>query len=256
MAAQTSRLFQDQNRSANNAGEETFSGKADFAGQRKAGAGARKPLGDLSNAGKPVNQVHGKKVLDGSIDRGKPSISQSSKPLKSKILENNKRTARKASEKSLTGCRKALSDISNSGKPHVPEIKNKISLKSSSLTEESLHPNAIAEERILHNHQECIKSQFETAQVHQFFKTVGLEDDSDDHMTISFELPALCKLKSENECFELEEVPERLPVVQSLSAQTGSPAHCKTPSIPSSCSIWNDIAVNFKLIETPKLSKN
>ncbi|KAK7314411.1 hypothetical protein VNO77_32933 [Canavalia gladiata] len=224
MAAQTGRLFQDQDLNAH---------MNDFAGKRKTRAGGRKPLGDLSN-----------------------SVSQASKPLKLKNLETNKSTANKVSEKSLAGSRKALFDISNSGKPHVPEIKNKISLKSSSLAEESLHPSAIAEERILHDHKKCIKSQFETADAHQFFKTVGLEDDSDDHMTINFELPAISKLKSESAWLELEEVPELLPEVQSLSAQHGSPVHCRSPSLSSHFTIWDDFAVNLKLIETPKLSKN
>lgn len=90
---------------------------------------------------------------------------------KSKNLESDKRIP--ASEKLLTRGRKVLSDISNSGKPQVPEIKNKKTLKP---IEESLPPSAIAEEQILHDHKKCIKSQFETADVHQFFKTVGLED--------------------------------------------------------------------------------
>ena len=95
---------------------------------------------------------------------------------KTKNLESNRITANKASEKSRTGSRKALFDISNSGKPHFLEIKNKNSLKPSSLREEPLDPNAIAEEQFLHNHRECIKSQFEAVDVHQFFKTVGLEN--------------------------------------------------------------------------------
>ena len=220
MAARTVRLFQDQNLNAHingiglvlfgsslfhhnllvfsisrlildaGAGAGTVSGKADFMGQRKGRAGGRKPLGDLSNAGKPINQAGGKKALDGSLNLGKPSVTQPSKQLKSnnltvimndeavsakaKNLESSRITANKASEKSRTGSRKALSDISNSGKPRVPEIKNKNSLKP--LREEPLHPSAIAEEQFLHNHQECIKSQFGAVDVHHFLKTVGLEN--------------------------------------------------------------------------------
>lgn len=151
----------------------TVSEKADLTGQRKVRAGGRKPLGDLSNAGNLINHFDGKKGLDGSLYTGKPSVSQAQAPKlhKSKNLESDKRIP--ASEKSLTRSRKALSDISNSGKPQVPEIKNKKTLKP---LEESLPPSAISEEQILHDHKKCIKSQFETADVHQFFKTVGLED--------------------------------------------------------------------------------
>ena len=107
---------------------------------------------------------------------GKPSVNQAPKLQKSKNIETDKSIADKASGKSLAGSRKALSDISNSGKPQVPEVKNKHTLKPGLLIEESLPPSAIAEERILHDHKKCIKSQFETADAHQFFKTVGLED--------------------------------------------------------------------------------
>lgn len=169
------------------AGAGTVSGKADFTGQRKDRAGGRKPLGDLSNAGKTINQAGGKKALDGSLKPAKPSVSQASTQLKSNknltVIMNDEavnakaKAANKASEKSHTGSRKALSDISNSGKPHVPEIRNKNTLKMSSLTEEPFLPSAIAEEQFLHNHQECIKSQFEgVMDVRQFFKTVGLEN--------------------------------------------------------------------------------
>lgn len=63
--------------------------------------------------------------------------------------------------------------------------------------------------------------------------------------------------QSESAYLELEEVPEWLPEVHSLSVlHGGSPAvHCKTPGLSSYRTMWNDSTVNFKLIETPKLSK-
>ena len=64
--------------------------------------------------------------------------------------------------------------------------------------------------------------------------------------------------QSESAYLELEEVTEWLPEVHSLSAlHGGSPAvvHCKTPGLSSYRTMWNDSTVNFKLIETPKLSK-
>nr|ACU23182.1 unknown [Glycine max] len=255
MATRTGRLFQNQNLNVHVNGGGAVSGKADLTGQRKVGAGGRKPLGDLSNAGNLINQFDGKKALDGSLNTGKPSasVSQAPKLHKSKNLESDKRIP--ASEKLLTRGRKVLSDISNSGKPQVPEIKNKKTLKP---IEESLPPSAIAEEQILHDHKKCIQSQFETADVHQFFKTVGLDDDSDDHMEISFDLSAISKLKFESAYLELEEVTEWLPEVHSLFAlHGGSPTvvHCKTPGLSSYRTMWNDFTVNFKLIETPKLSK-
>lgn len=161
----------------------TMSGKTDFTGQRKSKVGGRKPLGDLSNAVKPINiAVDGKKAINGPLSTLKPSVSQTSKSLRSKNnleiaskeknLETDKRTGSKASKKPNTGSRRALFDISNS----VSDVKNKNNLKTSILTGKYLDPVAIAEEQMLHNHRECIKSQIETVDMHHFFKTVGLED--------------------------------------------------------------------------------
>lgn len=146
-------------------------------GHGKARVGGRKPLGDLSNAVKPIKQVDGKKA-NGSLNTVSKSLKSKNTTVinneavsaKAKNVGSNKRTASKATEKSHNGGRKALSDISNSGKPRVPEITNKSNLKS------SLCLSAIAEEEIFHNHQECIKSQIETVDMHHFFKTVGLAD--------------------------------------------------------------------------------
>ncbi|OIV91225.1 hypothetical protein TanjilG_30447 [Lupinus angustifolius] len=263
MATRTGRLFHDQNLNAHVNGEGIVSGKAGFTGQNKAKVGRRKPLGDLSNAGKPINNAVGKKPLDGSLKPGKLSEHLKSSNLtvitndeavnaKAKNVESNRKTANKASEKSQTGRRKVLGDISN-----LPVIKNKNSLKVASLTEDPpLHPSELAEEQFLHNHQKCIKSQSETVMdVHHFFKTVGLENDTDDHKPIAFELSPINKRKVECENMELEEVPEKLLEVQSPYAQQGSPAYCKTPKLPSHCTMWNNSDVNFKLMETPYLSK-
>ncbi|KAE9618563.1 hypothetical protein Lal_00047114 [Lupinus albus] len=249
MATRTGRLFHDQNLNAHVNGEGVVSGKGGFTGQNKARAGRRKPLGDLSNAGKPINHAGGKKPVDGSLKPGKLS-----EHLKSSNLtvitndESNIKTANKASEKSQTGRRKVLGDISN-----LPVLKNKNSLKVTSLTEDLLfHPSELAEEQFLHNHQKCIKSQFENVMdVHHFFKTVGLENDSDDHKPIAFELSAISKRKVECENLEFKEVPEKLLEVQSpYNTQQGSPTYCKTPK-SSHCKMWNHSDVNFKLMETP-----
>ncbi|CAL0327796.1 unnamed protein product [Lupinus luteus] len=56
-------------------------------GQSKGRTGGRTPLGDLSNARKPINQAGENKALDGSLKSGKSSASQASnKQLKSESL--------------------------------------------------------------------------------------------------------------------------------------------------------------------------
>lgn len=141
-----------------------ISGKANYTGQRKAGAVGRKPLGDLSNSGKlSINQADGRKALDGGKQLKSKKLAtvkeEAVVPAKFKNLDST-RTASKVSEKLQTGNRKALSDISNVGKTKNESIQK---------------PSAIAEERCLHNHQECIKSQSEAMGLRHFFKTVGLE---------------------------------------------------------------------------------
>ncbi|KAF7813046.1 protein PATRONUS 2 [Senna tora] len=71
MATRTGRLLRDQNLGVHMDGT-TIPGKENLKGQRKLGAGGRKPLGDLSNSGKlSINQPGGRKALDGSLNLGK-----------------------------------------------------------------------------------------------------------------------------------------------------------------------------------------
>ncbi|CAK8573469.1 unnamed protein product [Lathyrus sativus] len=241
----------------------TTSSKTDFAGQKKSKVGGRKPLGDLSNSVKPVDVVDVKKVLNGSFNTVKPSLSQTTnlpksknKPAilnkevvsaKEKNIEVDKKPGIKASKKSNIGGRKVLSDISNSEKAHVHNVINKNSLNTSSFTGKDLHPDEIAEERMFHNHQKCIESRTQILNVHHFF-----EDDSDDDMKISFE-PLVFRNKSESPLFKLEEVPEEfIPDTPPRSAWHGSPVYCKSPEF-SSCTMWDDLAVDFKLLmDSPK----
>ncbi|KAI4297107.1 hypothetical protein L6164_037012 [Bauhinia variegata] len=276
MAAQTGRLIQDQKFNIHVNGA-TALGKAGFTEQKKVGrAGGRKPLGDLSNSMKPSIEQAGRKKpsIDGSgsLISEKESLSQSSKLLKSKnftIIDEEgvgsamvkkfgrtKGTVSKVSQKSQTGNRKALTDISNSRKTPVQEIKSKNSIKPSALARESLHPSAIAEERFLHNHEECIKPQCKDMDMAEFLKIVGHDSDTVTHLGSSLELvPAFVELKSENHLkhLELDEIPEPLTDVQSSWKQQlythygGSPTLCKTPK-----SIWKDYDIKFKLMETPE----
>ncbi|KAK7270079.1 hypothetical protein RIF29_22976 [Crotalaria pallida] len=112
MATRTGRLFQDQNLNAHVNGAGSLTGKAGFTGQKKALAGQRKPLGDLSNAGKPINLAGGKKNLDEKLKSKNLTVIANDEGVNAK--------AKKASVKSHAGSRKALGDISNL----VPKIKN------------------------------------------------------------------------------------------------------------------------------------
>ncbi|KAJ7974156.1 neuron navigator 1-like [Quillaja saponaria] len=171
MAAQAGRLIQDQNFNVHFGGK-AVSRKADVnEGLRKGGAGGRKPLSDLSNSGKPSMNQAPKQFGSKNFT----FIKEENATAKIRNDATRNRSVTKASEKSQTNNRKALSDISNSGKAHVQHSRKKHGTKLNDFTEEPLQLSAIAEEQFLHNHQECIKAQSKTMDKEQFLKTVGLD---------------------------------------------------------------------------------
>ena len=149
-------------------------GKADFAEQKKVlKGGGRKPLGDVSNTRKSSLREAPKQLK--SSNNLTTINEEAATASKARNLESNKMAVSKASGKSHNGNRRALSDISNSGKLPLPEIRNKNVMKLSVLTEEPLYPSTIAEEQILHNHQDCVKSHSKAMDMGQFLETLGLE---------------------------------------------------------------------------------
>ncbi|MED6209586.1 hypothetical protein PIB30_056157 [Stylosanthes scabra] len=192
----TGRLFQDIN--AN--------------GHKKVRATGRKPLSDVSNNA-------GNKSLDASakpsasITRpSKPFVSSSSSSAKAKNLEaSNIGTANTtASGKSQTGGggggrRKVLSDISNTGKPRLLEMKEKKqTLKSLKEKEEPLSPTAIGEEMCRHDYRKCVQAQSKALD----FRFIM--DDIFRDLKVSAEPPLNMEIESEGEHWESEEEPELL----------------------------------------------
>jgi hypothetical protein len=81
----------------------------------------------------------------------------------------------KAPGKWQTAGRKPLSDISNSRKPETKK-QSFNAKKLTVLTEEPDQTSAIAEEKFLHNHQECIKPQTRAMDINEFLQSIGLKD--------------------------------------------------------------------------------
>lgn len=119
--------------------------------QKKVGLGGRKALTDVTNSGKP--SLHHSKKSNAS--GGSVNVS---KPLSSVGGKSNVSNA----QKKVAGGRKALSDVTNSGKhcPYQPPKKNN-----------SNKLNAITEGQCLHNHQECINSQRRAMDMDFFLRT-------------------------------------------------------------------------------------
>lgn len=149
--------------------------------QKRGPAGGRKPLGDLSNAGKQLsmNQTFKKQSSKGLNVIEEEIIVDSSK-IKSNVTR--KRSITKTADKAQSTSRKALTDISNSEKfsdsekSRAPEaLKKNTSKKLGVLPEDSIFADAFAEERFLHNHEECIKMQACAMSKDCFIETLGLD---------------------------------------------------------------------------------
>ncbi|XP_023552406.1 protein PATRONUS 1-like isoform X2 [Cucurbita pepo subsp. pepo] len=242
MTLQSGGLTQDENLNVRYNGS-AVAGKANgMNSQRKSGLSGRKPLGDLSNS-------------------RKPDLNQSSKWKNTKNLTfideetgaGKKKNILKGSEKVQKGTRKVLSDISNSGMPNLPEAsKKKQKLKLSTVREESLHHNAICEERFLHNHQDCIKSQNSAMDKDQFLSIVGL-DLPKELMTSTRRKPdSPLKLMEMAELAVVDRSPKKLCLFGRGWPDSSPP--CKSPKSRSvdTFSLWKDTdSINFTLIKTP-----
>ena len=150
-----------------------FAGKTNISkAPRKGSVGGRKPLGDLSNSLNPTPSQTLKK------ENSKIFSFTEKEPGVSKLTHDSskKKSVTKASEKVQGGGRKALSDISNSGKPRLQETtKKNQTTKLGILAEDPPEPIDIAEEGFLHNHEECIKAQRRSLSTDEFLRILGLD---------------------------------------------------------------------------------
>ncbi|MBA0599732.1 hypothetical protein Gorai_005939, partial [Gossypium raimondii] len=159
MASRTVSLIQDQNLNVQ------FNGKANISkALRKASTGGRKPLGDLSNSVNPTAKQISKKENSKIITFTEKETVAFKLPNDS----SRKKSVPKASEKVQASGRKALSDISNSGKPHLQGT-------SKNQTAKLCIPEDISEEGFLHNHEECIKAQKRAISTNEFLRILGLD---------------------------------------------------------------------------------
>ncbi|KAG6741967.1 hypothetical protein POTOM_055248 [Populus tomentosa] len=187
----------------------------------------RKPLGDLSN----------------SMKTDAPRIPRDASKTKS---------ISKASGKVQTAGRKPLSDISNSRKPETK--KKSFNAKLSVLTEEPDLTSATAEEKFLHNHEECIKAQTRAMDIDEFLQSIGLNDDFSKKLGISCS-PPTSTMKSPPRPLQLEAMTEQLHEDKSWEYKLDSSSPFRTPISPKQYMDWwkdhDDNCINFKLIETP-----
>ncbi|KAJ4705972.1 Xin actin-binding repeat-containing protein [Melia azedarach] len=249
MASQLGGLIHDQNLSVHYIGA-SAGGKSNVSkAQRKGGLGGRKPLGDLSNSVMPTPNQSLNKQNSNVFSFTEKDVGAS----KSKIKFNGSKNKSKAPEKLLTsgGSRKALTDISNSGKLHLHEApKKNLNAKLGFVAEE--HLSAIAEEQFIHNHQECIKARSKAMDIDEFFRTVGLDKgfmkQSVPSQSSKFE-PA-----SPPRYLELPELQfgDRSPWKYDQFSDLDSPPPYRTPKSPKHDIQWKDLdQVNFMLIESP-----
>ncbi|KAJ9139857.1 hypothetical protein P3X46_030552 [Hevea brasiliensis] len=210
-----------------------------------------------------VSKAPRKEVLGDLSNSLKPSLNRASKKQNSSIFSLSEKetgafqnaldvpkqkSTSKASGKVQTSGRKALSDISNSGKPNRNEESKNCNAKLSVVAEESIDANAIAEETFLHNHQECIKAQARSMGLDQFLETIGLDNvfskRQANHMSI--------KAQSPQRHLKMEEMKEQLfedgSWIHNMSSKLDSPPACSTPK---SARHYMRLDYNFKLLESP-----
>ncbi|XP_057774315.1 uncharacterized protein LOC130993445 [Salvia miltiorrhiza] len=225
MATPAQRLIQDQNLNFLYSGT-TPGGKTDVVAKadKRGGLGGRKALNDISNSRKP-SAFHSVKK-DGSINV--ISIDKDPSTVKGK--------SSKAPEKGRVGGRKALSDLTNSVKPRPKQIPC-LGRKLNSVAEE-------AEERFLHNHQECIKAQTMTVDKDYFLKSVGLANDIAALPSVRKALPLSSKKVQHSKMGEMVELPS------CCSPACRSP---QSPKAPCTMSWEDDYFSDLMMIETPKL---
>ncbi|XVF37615.1 hypothetical protein REPUB_Repub20aG0024800 [Reevesia pubescens] len=251
MASRTVGLIQDQNLNVHYNGASVV-GKTNISkAPRKAGIGGRKPLGDLSNSVNPTPNQPSKKENSKVFSFTEKDTSGT------KLSHDSSKNTNvsKPSEKRQAGGRKALSDISNSGKPRLQETskKNQIA-KLSILAEDSSQPEDISQEGFLHNHEECIKAQRRAISTNEFLQILGL-DDFPKQSASAKESPMSNKMMpmSPPRYFEQEEMTKLLiedlsPPKPKLSTKFNS-----APPSPEPLDYylhWNDIP-SFNLIESP-----
>ncbi|KAJ9164213.1 hypothetical protein P3X46_023815 [Hevea brasiliensis] len=244
MASRAGGLVQDQNINIHynetSVGWKTNGSKAP---PRKGVLGGRTPLGDLSNSLKPsLNQAS--KKHNSSI----ASLAEKETGASLNALDaTKKKSTSKPSGKVQTNGRKALSDISNSGKPNLNEgSKKNYNAKLSVVAEESIDANAIAEEQFLHNHQECIKAQARAMDLDQFLQTIGLDNGFPKLRANPMSIKV--KAQSPPRHLELEEMFKDPSWKHKPSSKLDSPPACSTPKSPKH---YMHLDYNFKLLESP-----
>ncbi|XP_009798631.1 uncharacterized protein LOC107795236 [Nicotiana tabacum] len=247
MATSAAHLIQDQNINIHFDGASLL-GKTDTSKASKKGGGGlggRKALNDISNSAKP-SALQAKKNYSSNV------IS---------IAKDLDATRNKVTDK---GGRKALSDLTNSSKLSAKQAaKNK---KLSTAAAANV-PTSIAEERFLHDHQKCIKSQRKAMDIDYFLKEVGLDNDVPVQLAASpraSKLSMKSMLESPVKYFEVEEMPEllmydKVPRFGKMETCGDASPSIRSPTSPklSSMSWWKDGSTPcFTLIESPVLPKH
>ncbi|XP_050220716.1 protein PATRONUS 1 isoform X2 [Mercurialis annua] len=245
MALQGGSVVHDQKLNSH-LNENSVGWKTDVSKVPKKGVrGGRKPLGDLSNSLKPSLNQASKKHNSGILSFTEKEATASQNGLDAA----KKKSISKPSVKPPTS-RKALSDISNSGKPNLYEgSKKNYNARLSLVAEEPMDDDAISEERFLHNHQECIKAQSRALDLDEFLQIIGLDNGGIKQKTNSLSI----KSESPPRHMEMEEMAVELIgdefwSKKMWSCELDSPPPCRSPKSPK---YFMHHDYNFQLLDSP-----
>ncbi|XP_052184241.1 protein PATRONUS 2-like isoform X2 [Diospyros lotus] len=189
-----------------------------------------------------------------SVRKALNDISNSGRPssLQTAKKQNWKNTISVGEETAKAGGRKALGDLTNYGKQHIHQASKKTGKKLSAVAEDQILPNNVAEEGFLHNHQECVKAQLKGPNMKYFLEIIGLDQDNTMHVASPRVSPLPVKLKPES--------PPRYLEMEEISELPYEDEHRwkKTPhgSPKSPQPQWKAESPKFMLMKAPKLQKH
>ncbi|KAH7841006.1 hypothetical protein Vadar_024448 [Vaccinium darrowii] len=256
MATQARGLIRDQNLNVH-FDVAPLGAKATLSKSQKngGGLGGRRALNDISNSGRPSALNTSKK------HNAKNVVSVGKEIGSSKIMSSfgGIKNVSKAPEKGQAGGRKALSDLTNSGKPYVQQApKGSHGNKLGAVVEEDILSHNVAQEQLLHNHQKCIKAQQKGIDIDYFLKAVGLDNDNSMRLASPPVSPLSAKLKAESppRYMEIEDMTELLYVDQYQRKEVRLPSEPTSPfgspKSPNALVMWNDNNFpNFTLMKSP-----
>nr|XP_011461167.1 PREDICTED: uncharacterized protein LOC101307183 isoform X2 [Fragaria vesca subsp. vesca] len=232
MASKLLRLVQDQNLNVHSDGA-SVAGKGAFKSTKKGGLAGRKPLGDLSNRGKP----------DFTKATRKPALNNFPEIIAD--ASNRKGISKTSGKVKTRSIRKPLNDVSNyTVKPRLQKTSIVVSEASSCEYEN---------EGFLHDHSLCIKARREASEMEQMDIFWMINGPTPSKNLSSPPKPSQLTEVEESAAEYLKEIPEDQYTLLPITRDSVSSPPCSPLPSPDRYTnlhpIWEDC--DFQVMESP-----